>query len=63
MLSCLYAVRTGRAHVLRPLLRAVLVCRLTDGFGPRVFAIAFDLSELCLWLGLGCEQHGRAVHV
>ena len=45
MLSCLYAVRTGRAHVLRPLLRAVPVCRLTDGFGPRVFAC--DLSELC----------------
>ena len=41
---------TGRAHVLRPLSRAVLVCRVPDLFGPRVFACAE--SRLCLWLGV-----------
>ena len=44
------SVHTGRAHVLRPQLRAVLVCRVPDGFGPRVFVCA--LSELCSWLGV-----------
>ena len=50
MLPCLHAVRTGRAHVLKPLSRAVTVRRVPDGFGPRVFACA--LSESSLWLGV-----------
>jgi hypothetical protein len=43
-------MHTGRAHVLRPLSRAVLVCRFNDGFGPRAFACG--LSEPCLCLGV-----------
>ena len=38
---------TGRAHVLlKPLLRAVPVCRVPDGFGRRVFACALSGPSL-----------------